>query len=208
MNSGYQAANLVSNTHIVTLTSVARPYISTSTAQFDAVTALDRHKDPLSPPVDKPSSDNKDFDLPPFIPISDNKDNEEFDPSFSDPLSSDLDNTPSESESDPGIIDSSSSSLDSDHSPVHIPVLKSSTMSSIAVLEQSSLTSAHILHPSIYTIDIFNEFHKVFEVFYLYKKVTINAHVVMALTALCGLAMKSWICLISVSMTDPITNWM
>ncbi|KAK0460237.1 uncharacterized protein EV420DRAFT_1478754 [Desarmillaria tabescens] len=163
-------------------------------------------------------------DLPDLLPITDNDDDDDLSSSSSSSSSSSASapashNPQLDSEDDASnasVVDSSSlCSSDSDfipapkRKPAFVPASSANrhTMSAIAVVEQNSCTDAPILHPGYYTIDIFNEFNEAFESFFLYKKIKPEVHVLMAFSALCGPAMKSWIRLISACETDPVANW-
>ncbi|KAK0432295.1 uncharacterized protein EV420DRAFT_1655812 [Desarmillaria tabescens] len=140
--------------------------------------------------ADLPSEEiNKDDfeDLSDLIPITDDEDDSFSDNEISSdndddqggcsPLSSDTDNDPAPPAAPaiPSNADSADSDSDSDYSFVKhscpCPHPLASTMSAAATVEQNSCTEAPILHPSVYTINILNDFAKAFESFFLYKKV-------------------------------------
>lgn len=157
-------------------------------------------------------------DLPDLIPISDNED-KDFDPSSSDSSLSSSDHSSHSSPSDndkapppPIPLQDSESSSDSDRNPPcqtrSTPCPFFHTMSSTAMIEQHSCTDTPILHPGVYNINIFNEFSKAFDAFFLYKKVKDEDKVLMAVPVLRGPAMKSWIRLMVNQMPDPLSGWM
>ncbi|PBK87130.1 hypothetical protein ARMGADRAFT_1085896 [Armillaria gallica] len=129
---------------------------------------------------DKDKDKDEFTDLPDLLPLT--NDDDDYSTSSALSISSSDDTLFSDSTSPTNMDDEAApppppqvpanyDSLVSDH---HIPpscVSHHPVMSNAATVEQKSCTDAPILHPGIYTIDIFNEFSEAFESFFLYKRV-------------------------------------